>query len=115
VDTSIKSLKELGSRYMRQHYAIMEERLAAGSDEGTAIATGLFTERTAMNLRIYANTQSFQEAMGLLGLRAIDDVERITASRSSFFSLLVFVGIAFFVGFIIATMFSAGDSFTPNS
>jgi len=113
---SLKAMLRNASPWMSLHLGQMLSALrGGGSNYGEAMNTGLFDDETAGDLQDYSRLSSFEQAIGIIGERMIDEgVERTNQRMAVARNMMLFL-VAGTVFWIYGTSYNLQNVIADNS
>ncbi|ART57183.1 hypothetical protein CBP36_19945 (plasmid) [Acidovorax carolinensis] len=110
IETAIRFIKNQSSPWLADHLAVMAGRMRAGSEQGTALDTGLLSDRLSDMVAIYSKTSSFDVAVSTIGTVAIKDGIQNIKTKASVVKTISTLAIGAMVAWIFLSMLGISDA-----
>ena len=110
LEGALKYIKDHASGWVRSHVSIMQSRIRAGENYGTAMNSGLLDVETTDEVIIYSSVSDFHKAIMAVGSRCVErGIERIGVQAAVLRNIALIL-VAISVGWIYYTIFSMNTS-----
>jgi type II secretory pathway component PulF len=110
IETAIRFIKQQSSPWLKDHLSVMIGRLRAGVEQGSAMDTGLLSDRLADMVAIYSRTADFDAAVSSIGKISMEDGLANIKTSAGFAKTIATIAIGALVGWIFLSMLGISDA-----